>query len=110
MCNRNFYSATYQMKATIAADQQVGLKDGDSRMNADEIRLDLESFINRGLREGWRGWPVKRQKHIATEIRGLHANSPMLTGLSPALRMATFETRLDFGRLRLGGAENPCRN
>ena len=30
-------------------------------MSSEELRLDLESFINKGLKEGWRGWPVKKE-------------------------------------------------
>ena len=28
-------------------------------MSSDEMRTELESFVNQGLRKGWRGWPVK---------------------------------------------------
>ena len=28
-------------------------------MSSEEMRVDLESFVNKGLHEGWRGWPVK---------------------------------------------------
>jgi hypothetical protein len=30
-------------------------------MSSDEMRVDLESFVNKGLREGWQGWPLKSQ-------------------------------------------------
>jgi hypothetical protein len=37
---------------------------GDSRaktgvvtMSSEEMRTELEMFVNQGLREGWRGWP-----------------------------------------------------
>jgi hypothetical protein len=26
-------------------------------MSSEEMRIDLEVFVNQGLREGWRGWP-----------------------------------------------------
>jgi len=29
-------------------------------MSPRELALDLEQFINRGLSEGWRGWPLIR--------------------------------------------------
>lgn len=29
-------------------------------MSPRELALDLEQFINRGLIEGWRGWPLAR--------------------------------------------------
>lgn len=28
-------------------------------MSAEEMRSDLEAFVNRGLSEGWCGWPMK---------------------------------------------------
>jgi hypothetical protein len=28
-------------------------------MNSEEMRNELESFVNTGLREGWNGWPLK---------------------------------------------------
>ncbi|OHB67753.1 MAG: hypothetical protein A2Y77_08160 [Planctomycetes bacterium RBG_13_62_9] len=28
-------------------------------MSSEEMRMELESFVNAGLREGWRGWPLK---------------------------------------------------
>lgn len=28
-------------------------------MSAEEMRSDLEAFVNRGLSEGWSGWPMK---------------------------------------------------
>jgi hypothetical protein len=28
-------------------------------MNPDEMRVDLESFVNKGMAEGWSGWPLK---------------------------------------------------
>ena len=30
-------------------------------MSSEEMRIELETFVNAGLREGWRGWPVKAQ-------------------------------------------------
>jgi hypothetical protein len=26
-------------------------------MSSEEMRMELEIFVNEGLREGWRGWP-----------------------------------------------------
>jgi len=26
-------------------------------MSSEEMRIELEIFVNEGLREGWRGWP-----------------------------------------------------
>jgi hypothetical protein len=28
-------------------------------MSSEEMRVELESFVNAGLRQGWRGWPLK---------------------------------------------------
>ncbi len=28
-------------------------------MSSEEMRVELEVFVNAGLREGWCGWPVK---------------------------------------------------
>lgn len=30
-------------------------------MSSDEMRVDLESFVNQGITEGWQGWPLKGQ-------------------------------------------------
>jgi len=30
-------------------------------MSAEDMRIELETFVNQGLQEGWRGWPMKGQ-------------------------------------------------
>lgn len=30
-------------------------------MNPEEMRAELEIFVNEGLREGWQGWPLKSE-------------------------------------------------
>jgi hypothetical protein len=30
-------------------------------MSSEEMRVELEAFVNTGLREGWCGWPLKKQ-------------------------------------------------
>lgn len=30
-------------------------------MSSEEMRIELESFVNQGLQEGWGGWPPKRE-------------------------------------------------
>ncbi len=30
-------------------------------MSSEEMRSELESFVNAGLREGWCGWPLKTE-------------------------------------------------
>ncbi len=32
-------------------------KTGVVAMSSEEMRTELEIFVNQGLREGWRGWP-----------------------------------------------------
>jgi len=50
-----------------------GLEDSTVRtgvvtMSSEEMRIELEIFVNQGLREGWRGWP----RH---DSRGFHGNT-----------------------------------
>jgi hypothetical protein len=42
-------------------------------MSSEELRLDLESFINKGLDQGLRGWPVKRQERDAVRNPSRHS-------------------------------------
>lgn len=35
------------------------LKKGENDMSSEEMREDLESFVNEGIKEGRNGWPVK---------------------------------------------------
>lgn len=41
-------------------------------MSSEEMRIELESFVNTGLREGWHGWPRKgearRQQRLAGRL------------------------------------------
>ncbi len=37
-------------------------------MSSEEMRTELEVFVNQGLQEGWRGWP----RH---DSRGFHATA-----------------------------------
>ncbi len=34
-------------------------------MSSEEMRTELEIFVNEGLREGWRGWPLKGESQKA---------------------------------------------
>ncbi len=36
------------------------IKTGVAAMSAEEMRTELEAFVNKGLREGWCGWPLKQ--------------------------------------------------
>jgi hypothetical protein len=39
-------------------------------MSAEEMRIELETFVNAGLEEGWRGWPRKAQTSLSLTFRG----------------------------------------
>lgn len=42
-------------------------------MSSEEMRNELEAFVNTGLREGWCGWPVKEENRVSwTSVRLLH--------------------------------------
>ncbi len=30
-------------------------------MSSNEMRVELEAFVNQGILEGWQGWPLKGQ-------------------------------------------------
>jgi hypothetical protein len=66
-------------------------------MSAEEMRTELEAFVNKGLREGWCGWPLKegwsrglrraRLQVAPIRIRPVgHDGSAALIGLSGRLR------------------------
>jgi hypothetical protein len=60
-------------------------------MSSEEMRTELEIFVNEGLREGWRGWPLKGESRPARSCgsrrnvaalrlwRGGRSNPPRLT-------------------------------
>lgn len=33
-------------------------------MSSEEMRVELEAFVNVGLREGWSGWPLKEASRV----------------------------------------------
>jgi len=39
-------------------------------MNPDEMRIELEQFVNKGLREGWTGWPLKVGACVESRLAG----------------------------------------
>jgi len=45
-------------------------------MSSEEMRVELESFVNAGLREGWRGWPLK-EGIFARRVSGLPLHAKM---------------------------------
>jgi len=34
-------------------------------MSSEEMRVELEAFVNAGLQEGWRGWPLKEESRVS---------------------------------------------
>jgi hypothetical protein len=55
-------------------------------MSSEELRLDLESFINKGLNKGLRGWPVKGQKRPVAGNSSQRSGPLALLGLACCLR------------------------
>ncbi len=47
-------------------------------MSSEEMRTELEIFVNEGLREGWRGWPRHngRGLHRTTGTDGTNRRDP----------------------------------
>ncbi len=41
-------------------------------MSSEEMRVELEAFVNTGLREGWCGWPLKEQGRVHRAWGVLH--------------------------------------
>lgn len=37
-------------------------------MSSEEMRAELELFVNRGLREGWQGWPRHESRGLPRRI------------------------------------------
>lgn len=37
-------------------------------MGAEQMRVELESFVNQGLQEGWCGWPMKTRLSGQEEV------------------------------------------
>jgi len=45
-------------------------------MSSEEMRNELEAFVNTGLREGWCGWPLKAETCISRpSVPPLHTGS-----------------------------------
>ncbi len=38
-------------------------------MSSEEMRTELEIFVNQGLREGWRGWPRHDGRGVLGNVR-----------------------------------------
>ena len=39
-------------------------------MSSEQMRAELEIFVNEGLREGWHGWPLKSETQKGRSGRG----------------------------------------
>ena len=43
-------------------------------MSSEEMRNELEAFVNTGLRKGWHGWPLKEESRMSRTLGlSLHA-------------------------------------
>ena len=58
MCNRRAGLATYLVTSGRAV-QNGNPEKGARIMSAEQMRVELEFFVNRGLRKGLKGWPKK---------------------------------------------------
>jgi len=55
-------------------------------MSAEEMRTELESFVNQGLEEGWRGWPTRSQISCLEEWRKAYCSMPAALALFRGVR------------------------
>ena len=39
-------------------------------MSSEEMRMELEQFVNTGLQQGWTGWPLKVETCVASGFSG----------------------------------------
>jgi hypothetical protein len=62
-------------------------------MSSEEMRIELERFVNTGLREGWRGWPLKAESR-ESGARSLETGEARRQGfqVQNAGRLAAFGT------------------
>ncbi len=65
-------------------------------MSSEEMRVELEAFVNTGLQEGWCGWPVK-EKSRKNRASGVLRAGPMKFwrrqgngGIAPGERLQAF--------------------
>jgi len=63
-------------------------------MSSEEMRIELESFVNTGLREGWRGWPLKANHHQSAACRAQAGDACRLRRPSHELPQALRTARL----------------
>jgi hypothetical protein len=58
-------------------------------MGPEEMRMELERFVNVGLQEGWSGWPLKVESCISGRFGGQWATAsvqPWLGGSDRVVR------------------------
>jgi hypothetical protein len=61
----------------ISANETVSckasLRKKGRTMSSEQMRVELESFVNKGLKEGWRGWPLKSQPPCRERFHNLYS-------------------------------------
>jgi hypothetical protein len=45
-------------------------------MSSEEMRMELEQFVNAGLQRGWTGWPLKVETCVASRFSGQWQAAP----------------------------------
>jgi hypothetical protein len=61
-CNHPGLGSTYRVKYDGTTQSEIKVKTGVIAMSSEEMRTELEVFVNEGLRAGWQGWPVKAER------------------------------------------------
>jgi hypothetical protein len=71
-------------------------------MSSEEMRIELETFVNVGLQEGWHGWPRKAEACQTPRFRGpLYAVTPGTGREARDDSASSAGSRETFGALRL---------
>lgn len=72
-------------------------------MKSDEMRVELESFVNTGITQGWQGWPLKSQLLCRQgEFRRPHRAAAETTNACCDLSGLTFYRHGRFGQMSGG--------
>ncbi len=50
-------------------------------MDAEQMRVELESFVNKGLRKGLKGWPIKQASTQSQEALQTYCTMPTALAL-----------------------------
>lgn len=82
LCNLKPPSATgctKQVMIPAVHEPKIGV----AKMSSEELRLDLESFINEGLNRGLHGWPRKVREHFSPRKENA-SMMPLRTVVYPA--------------------------